>query len=75
MMKTRSDPKILRALAQMARLEDGLRHINREELVHQLESAATDVEIMAEDLEMEREITREMARDIALSKPPKALGG
>jgi hypothetical protein len=73
MMKTRSDPKTLRALAHMARLKNGLLIINREELVRQLEDAATDIECMVEDLEMEREIMREMAHDIALSKPPKAL--
>ena len=53
-MKPRSDPRVLRALAHVARLEDGLRSINLEVLIEQLEAAATDVEIMLEDLEMER---------------------
>jgi len=58
----------------MAQLDGGLESINREELVKQLEAAATDIEIMMEDLEMEREMTRDMAHGIALSNPPEALG-
>lgn len=72
-MKLRSDPQMLRALADIARLPKGLQSINRETLVQQLEAAATDLEIMVEDLEMERETTRGMAADIAIHNPPKAL--
>jgi hypothetical protein len=72
-MKTRSDPAMLRTLARMASFEVGLNDMFRRELVRQLEDAAKDIECMAEDLEMEREMMREMAHDIALSRPPKAL--
>jgi hypothetical protein len=71
MTAPRSNPAVLRALAHMARLENGLSHINIDELVYQLEAAATDLEILAEDLDMEREVTRRMAADIAVTKPPK----
>jgi hypothetical protein len=74
-MKPRSDPTMLRALAHVARLDGGLKSINREELVQQLEAAADDVETMAEDLTMARETMRAMAHDIALSNPPEALFG
>ena len=72
-MKTRSNPATLRALAHLVRLEDGLKQINLQELAQQLEAAAWDVETLAEDLEMEREMTRAMAQDIAILRPPGAL--
>jgi len=70
-MKTRSDPKMLRALAHVARLR---LDIDRDELVKQLEGAAFDIEYLLEDLEMERETMRAMAHQIAVINPPKELG-
>jgi hypothetical protein len=64
---------MLRKLANWAR--HGLHRLdgNRNELIEQLEAAATDIECMVKDLEMERKATRRMAHEIAILKPPKAL--
>jgi hypothetical protein len=72
-MKLRCYPQALRALAEMAQSEDGFKSINREMLVQQLGAVLIDLEIMAEDLDMEREMTRDMAHDIAVRTIPKAL--
>ena len=75
----RSDPKLMRELAEKMRVLALSSNCGDESLVfwqvsRELESAAVDVETMAEDLELEREMVREMAANIALSNPPKVLG-
>ena len=71
-MKLRSRPDVLRMMADIARRK-GLQDLNRAELIRQLEAAATDIETMAEDLEMERQATRDLVFDLASIRPPKAL--
>ena len=72
MTRTRSDPKMLRAVAQLIRAGSAF---DREQLARQLDDAAVDIESMAEDLEMERQIMREMAHEISLLKPIKGFKG
>jgi len=74
-IRTRSDPVRLRAFARLLRLERGGERVNLPELIQQLEDAATDVECMAEDLEMERDVTRQMAADLAMTRPPGGFKG
>jgi len=63
-MKLRTDLNALRDLV----LE--LRSGGREWLAGVVQNAITDIECLSEDLDMEREMTREMAADLAIRKPP-----